>query len=316
MNGTIEAAGLRQRHLRLIILALALLSGTITLIALGQLVAAGLALLVGALLVEIERRNARTIALARRIIAGQAMEKIEVSQGEWGELCRAINRLVQEQRLNERLRSATPIALPDDGVRALIDGKLPSSGEARTVAILLVGCRGGARRLEPRSRRATLVAWQSLANTAHTLALHHGALLQPCGDSIMLVFGAFTERPAEVTLRAALDAAQALRDTWREGGPGGQNLAISITSGPAVVATLPGIGCYILGAPVEQALQIERLALASSYYQVLCGESAYYTLRRAENLTWRPTEFRIQTNDGGPQVVYGLNTALPAPVPQ
>jgi hypothetical protein len=309
MKGILGEPHLRARYGRFILLGIALVIGSIGLIAVGQPLAALLVVIVGVLLADIEHRNARTRALAQHIVTGESLEKLEVPAGAWGDLCRAINRLVQEQRLQARLRTIAPQTLPDDGVRAFIDGTLPSAGETRAVAVLMLSCSSGPRRLESRGRHSALAAWQLLADATQRVAYQHNAMLQPCGDAIMLVFGAFAERPLELTLRDALDAAESLREWWRESDSTlGKLLAISVTSGPALVTTLPGLGCCVLGSPVEQAIQIERLALTSPYYRLLCDESSYYTLRRDSDNTWRPTEFRIQSGEGRAQVVYGLNS--------
>ncbi|MBC8163763.1 MAG: hypothetical protein H7Z42_21355, partial [Roseiflexaceae bacterium] len=229
-----------------------------------------------------------------RLAAGQTLEKLEVLQGGWGDLCRAINGLVQEQREQERLRIA-PTGLAADAQ--------PGAGTQRTVAILLIGCAS----ISPgygQTRRPSILAWQALANATRQIAQHHGALLQPCGDAIMLVFGTRGERPVDDSLLAAVAAAERLRSAWQRADNSGA-LAFSITSGSVTVTTLPGLGCCVLGTPVEQALHIERLALASPFYHTLCDEAAYYALRRQQLQHWQPTEFRIQSPEGRPQVVYG-----------
>ncbi len=186
-------------------------------------------------------------------------------------------------------------------MRALIEGTLPGAGKQRMVAILLVSCVG--QQPSRRGQHVSVSTWQALANATQSLARQHSALLQPCGDAIMLAFGAFTERPIELSLLAAVSAAEGLRTNWQSVGTA--PLAISVTSGSATVTTLPGLGYCVLGAPIEQAIQIERLALTSPYYRLLCDEGAYYALRQHGSSSWRPTEFRIQSVEGRPQVVYG-----------
>lgn len=295
---------LRQRQLRWII-ALSVTLTALGLMAFGQALASLLAVIVGALLLELEQRNQRARLLAQQLVAGQTLEKLEVPQGAWGELCRAINALVQEQRMQDRLRAASPASLPADGIRAMIEGGLPGGGTQRIVAILLIGGAATGLSQAGRDRRPSVQAWQALANASQAIAQRHGALLQPCGDAIMLVFGAFSEQPVDSSLLAAVAAAEGLRMAWR--GQATTPLAFSVTSGSVTVTTLPGLGCCVLGSAVEQALQIERLALASPFYRMLCDEAAYYALRRHASQTWRPTEFRIQSSAGRPQIVYGAH---------
>lgn len=275
------------------------------LLALGQVLAAALAVIVGGLLLEIEQRNARTRMLAQRLVVGHGVEKIEVPRGAWGELCRAINTLVQEQRQQEQLRFVAPQPLPEDTLRALLDAAPPGTGTQRVVAVLLVSCIG----VQPAraNQRHTLNDWQALAQASQSLAQQHGALLQPCGDAIMLALGALHPCPIDVALASAVAAAQQLRTNWHTDSRR-VPLAISITSGVVTVTTLPGLGCCIIGEPVEQAIQIKRLALAAPSYSMLCDESAYFALRRRE-ATWRPTEFRVASSTGHTQVVYGALAA-------
>src|SRR5919204_267558 len=84
---------------------------------------------------------------------------------------------------------------------------------------------------EDRGRRAALVAWQALAHAAQEEAQRHGALFQPCGDAVMLAFGAFEEQPAGESLRAALAVAESLQRGWRDGGiNAGGPLVLSLAS--------------------------------------------------------------------------------------
>lgn len=286
----------RQRQVQLAAIYTSVLIATVVLLVFGQLLAALLVVIVGALVLEIERRNRRARALAQQLVAGQALEKLEVPTGAWGELCRAINTVVQERRVQEHSRTTFRLASDRTGQVA---------NDQRTVAVLLVSCvPNHTRTADPES---SVMIWRALASATERLAQAHGALLQPCGDAIMLVFGAHGDRPIEDSLLAAEVAAESLSKTWRikQRGP----LAMSMSSGIGVVASLPGLGCCVLGAPVEQAVQIERLALASPYYRLLCDESAYYALRHHGTTTWRPTEFRIRSGDGRAQVVYGSSVA-------
>lgn len=305
MKVPLAAEWLRQRHGRFITISLSVLAASTMLVALNQVLAALLVVVVGALVLELEQRNARARALAERLVAGQVLEKLEVPRGAWGELCRAINTIVQEQRTQDRLHAAAPHMLADDSVRTLIDGSSAGVGTQRTVAILLVSCMGNP--AQATRHRPSVSAWQALAHAAQSVARQHGALLQPCGDAIMLVFGAFTERPLPASLLAALGSSNAVRAAWQHTGTA---LAMSVTTGNVMITTLPGLGCCVIGAPIEHAIQIERLAVASPYYQLLCDETAYYAMRHHYDSLLQPTEFRIQTDNGRPQIVYGVQKKL------
>jgi hypothetical protein len=282
-----------------VLLGAALLVAAGLLLWIGQAAGAALLPLLGLLLAGLARRDRRVRAMAQRIAAGRLHEKIEVRRGAWGELDHAVNGLLQEQRIERRLRAALPTPLPEAAVRALLDGELTGAGEPRMVAVLVVSCAVRAPLHHERGQRGALLAWQALANAAQDLARRHSALLQPCGDAVMLVFGAFTEQTVGESLGAAQAAADALRSDWR-GGP----LALSLAIGSTLAAALPGLGFCVVGAPVGEALQLQQLARESRHYGLVCGESVYHALRQAPGAAWRPTELRLPAQDRAAQVVY------------
>jgi class 3 adenylate cyclase len=281
------------------------LSGVALLIAaglllwLGQVAGAALLPMIGFLLLMLSRRDQRAREIARRIADGQFDQKLEVRHGAWGELDRAVNGLLQEQRIEDRLRAAQPAPLPKAAVLALLGGELPSEGERRMVAVLVASCATRAPLLHERGQRAALQAWQALAHTAHELARHHGALLQPCGDAVMLVFGAFVEQSIGESLQAAQAAAEQLRTDWH-----GSPLALSLTIGSSLAAALPGLGFYVVGAPIGEAIELQQVARASRHYGLVCGESVYHALRQAPGGPWQPTELRLPAQRQGSQVIY------------
>jgi class 3 adenylate cyclase len=272
---------------------------------LNQPAAAALVPLIGLLCVEIDRRDRRARALARSIVGGRLDEKIEVRRGEWGDLSHAVNTILQEQRVQRRLRSALPESLPHDAVAALLSGSLPTEGQTRLVAVMLVRHTRRAPEWDERGRRAGLVAWRALSHAAQEAAQEHSALLQLCGDSILLAFGAFDERPAADSLRAALSVAETLCRRWRASGiNAGGPLSLSLVSGHGLAAALPGLGYCVVGAPVEQALRLQQLALHSRRYGLLCSEEVYLAMRNRDSNGWRPTDLRISLPNRPPQVVY------------
>jgi class 3 adenylate cyclase len=284
----------------LALLGVVLLAGTGLLLWLGQVAGAVLLPLIGLLLLRLSRRDQRARTIARRIADGRLDQKLEVRHGAWGELDRAVNGLLQEQRIERRLRAAQPAPLPDSAVRALLGGELPSEGEPRMVAVLVASCTARAPLQHERGQRAALQAWQALAHTAHDLARQHGALLQPCGDAIMLVFGAFMEQPVGQSLRAAQAAAEQLRGGWRTSSP----LALSLAIGSSLAAALPGLGFCVVGAPIGEAIELQQVARASRHYGLVCGESVYHALRQAPGAAWQPTELRLPAQNRASQVIY------------
>lgn len=285
MYGLFEFVRARQRISVALLIGLAL--GMAALIAAGQPLAAGLLPVVAALLIEVQWRDRRARMLAHHLADDHA-EKVEVPAGAWGELAQAVNTLVQQQRVQERLQAAAPTPLPDTALRALLNGQSPASSTPRLITVLLASC-GGAHRAESRQQQRALHAWEALAQAAQHEAQQTGALLQPCGDALMLVFGAFAEHTATQSAAAALHAADTLSAIWRSnGGHGVTPLRLSVTAGTALVAMLPGLGCCVLGAPVEQALQIDQATQGQPARPLICGESAYYTVRTMRTGAWQP----------------------------
>jgi class 3 adenylate cyclase len=297
-----------SRRLRSVGFVVVLATAAVCLIWLGQIAAAALVPLIGLLCIAIERRNRRARVLAQMITSGRLVEKLEVQRGAWGELIRAVNGLLQEQRVQQRLRAALPAPLPLEAVQALLDGQLATSGRPRIAAVLLASHTTHRLSQEGHRRKAALVAWQALAQAAQEAAQHHGALLQPCGAAIMLTFGAFEEQPAGELLRAALAAAESLERTWRGGGiNAGGPLILSLASGPALTVALPGLGYCVLGTPVDQACQLQQLARSAQRYGLVCSESVYYALRHTAGTGWQPTEMRLPVSDQPSLVVYSLS---------
>ena len=270
----------------------------------GQLAASALIPLVALLAHAIERRDQRSQALARRIADRQDVEKIEVPSGAWGALARAVNGLLHERLLEQRLREALPAPLPIEAVHSLLGGDLLTQGQSRQVAVLLVGAPVRAPAWDQGVRRSGLVAWQALAHAAHDIAQGYGALLQPCGDAVMLVFGAFDDRTSSEALREALGAAEQLQRAWQATFVGAGPLALALASGYALAAALPGLGFCVVGAPVEQAVGLQQLALRARRSGLMCSEESYRSLRREQAAGWQPTDLRVSIANRPPQMVY------------
>jgi hypothetical protein len=270
----------------------------------GQLAAAVLLALILLLVRAIERRDQRAQALARLISNDQPSEKIEVPHGAWGELTRAVNGLLQERRVAERLRQALPAPLPLAAVHSLLGGDLLTAGESRAVAVLLVSAPTRAPAGEHGIRHGSLLAWQALARVAQEAAQRYDALLQPCGDAVMLVFGAFEEQPAYRSLRDALEAAALLQRGWLAHSEGGASLSLALASGYALAVALPGLGFCVVGTPVEQAVSLQQLAAHARRSGLMCSEEAYQSLRREHGSAWQPTDLRVSIANRPPQVVY------------
>src|SRR5689334_14179909 len=216
MDASTRAAGSSQHRIRFAALMILFVIAGIICILIGQFAALALLPPIALLLLALDRRDRRAQLLAARIADDGHVDKLEVPHGAWGDLARAVNGLLQERRVEQRLRVALPSPLPLEAVQSLLGGDLAAGGQSRPVAVLLVGAPVRAPAWEHGLRRGGLAAWQALALTAQQAAQQHGALLQPCGDAVMLVFGAFEDRPARESLRHALAAAALLQRTWRD----------------------------------------------------------------------------------------------------
>jgi class 3 adenylate cyclase len=303
MDVSTRATGSLQQHIRFAALIIMFTIAGILLFISGQFAALGLLPLIALLLMAVERRDRRAHELAARIADDRQFDKVEVPRGAWGDLARAVNGLLQERRVEQRLRAALPAPLPLEAVQSLLGGDLAAGGQSRPVAVLLVGAPVRAPAWEHGVRRGGLAAWQALARTAQQAAQQHGGLLQPCGDAVMLVFGAFEDRPARESLRHALAAAALLQRAWRDSEEHGA-LALALSSGHALAAALPGMGFCVVGAPVEQAVGLQQLAARVRRSGLLCSEEAYLALRRDHGASWQPTDLRVSIANRPPQVVY------------
>src|SRR3954468_9295474 len=303
MDASTKATGSLHHHIRFAAHIIIFLVAGILLTLAGQLVALAMLPLIALLLFAVDRRDRRALALAVRIADERRFDKLEVPHGPWGDLARAVNGLLQERRVERRRRAALPPPLPLEAVQSLLGGDLAAGGQSRPVVVLLVGAPVRAPAWEHGVRRGGLAAWQALALTAQQAAQQHGALLQPCGDAVMLVFGAFEDRPAHESLRRALAAAALLQRSWRDSDEIG-SLALGLATGHALAAALPGMGFCVVGAPVEQAVGLQQLAARARRSGLLCSEEAYHAFRRDDGAAWQPTDLRVSVANRPPQVVY------------
>ena len=303
MDASTSITGSFHHHIRFAALIIVFVLAGLLLFLAGQFVALALLPLIALLLLAVDRRDRRALALAVRIADERRFDKLEVPHGPWGDLARAVNGLLQERRVEQRLRAALPSPLPLEAVQSLLGGDLAAGGQSRPVAVLLVGAPVRAPAWEHGVRRGGLAAWQALALTAQQVAQQHGALLQPCGNAVMLVFGAFEDRPARESLRQALAAAALLQRTWRDGAETSA-LALALSAGHALAAALPGMGFCVVGAPIEQAVGLQQLAARARRSGLLCSEEAYHAFRRDDSAAWQPTDLRVSVANRPPQVVY------------
>jgi hypothetical protein len=273
--------GRTGRRARLILALAALLAAAAALstppLALLALAAAALTLLWDRLALERDLRD-----LTAAIVADDPEAKLEVTDGAWGELCHALNRLRQQRRAQQQIAPMLP-ALPAGRAARLADSGLPPEGLLCEVAVLAIGRPGGAG--DP------LAQLRESAFAALNQAQLHDALIARSGDRLLLIFGAMGQQSLAATLRAAQQAARAIAGGWgAEAAAARPRLALAAGAARAVI--LPGLGYSVLGPPLEQALALQRLA---SPAQLLCNEEAYLGLRRLGAVPPQPPAPRIPT---------------------
>lgn len=250
----------------LLLTALLIIAGPAALISPPLTVALLLAAL-GLLLGERAERERAMRRLAAALAKDGIEAKIEVAGGAWGELCHAINRLLQQRRGEQQLRRL--LAEPPAPLAARLAAMaLPPEGLACEVAVLALGPLPGHGDQAEQLREAALAAARQ--------AELHGALVSRAGDRLLLIFGGLGEAHPESALRAAQRAAYALHDGWA-GRPERLRPALSLAGGAARGLLLPGLGYCVVGPPVDQAL---ALLDAGRPAALICSESAYMSLRR------------------------------------
>ncbi len=224
----------------------------------------GLALMIGIAGLLWERY--RLIRALRNLIShlqrNDLDAKLEIGAGVWGEVCRAVNRLFQQRRIEHHLHHL----LPDQPAFRQIDPLAihpPASGWTRTVAVLAVGQLPISDPLDELRARMHLVR-DPAARQQAVIQWHDGHLL--------LIFGALI--PDSEPLRAALDAAMAISATAQSDGL--SIPAFALSSGQCRIAVVPILGLHLLGEPLsEAALFLKQTPPAT----LTCSDEAYLQLR-------------------------------------
>lgn len=271
-----------------------------------QPAAAVLTPLLGLLMAAILWRDTHARAITTLVSAGETLEKLEVPSGEWGDLTRAINGLLQERRRQQRLAQAMPLAIPDTALRSLLEDRSKPETDARLVVILLASTNELPFRDKPDVD--SFEAWRACVEIARDQAQQHGALVQPSGNALLLVFGAFGDAPREAVITAALNTAEAISQSWQPRSER-SHLRLGLVAGSALIAPLPGLGFCAMGTVIEQADQLERLAGNLPHFRLIADETAYYTLRLLGGPTWQVTGQHLAGPDGRQRPVFGLQQA-------
>lgn len=193
--------------------------------------------------------------------------KLEVVDGAWGELCHALNRLLQQRRAEQQLSLLLP-SLPAAGAVRIAEQRPPPDGTACELVVLAL------------ANQPAMPDPVAAMRDAAYLALHqaqlHEALIARWGEGMVLIFGALGQQGSAQALRSAYQAAQALSATWVAATPA-QRPRFTLAGGRGRVVILPGLGLTVLGPPIEQAVALQGLAPRAA---LVCNEDAYLGLRR------------------------------------
>lgn len=223
-----------------------------TLIWYGHYVTTVLVLTLAALFYRLKQLERKARSLAQRIRDRQA-SKIEVQEGVWGELSRAVNGLLQDQRISQHVQAIQPQPIPNNALQAMLNGSIELEKQKnRLVAVLVVG------NPQLNDKTPDLPAWQVLGQICYDAAQQNNALLQPCGNALLLAFGCFEDQSISQSLQALVESIEYINQQWQQAG-NQEQLSYNICQGPATTTLLPGLGYSLCGAPINEALGLWQL---------------------------------------------------------
>lgn len=195
-------------------------------------------------------------ALAERLDDLDTLSKLEVnSSHSAGVIDQALNRAIQRAREQSRHSSSQPT------LRVI-----PPAATADvpvTVAVLSIDLRRAESDLYTSAYAEYLAA---VADAATQATRQTWASLQAQGDgTLLLTFGVQPEQPVALSLRHALDVALTLASSFAD-------LRFGLSCGSARLCSLSGVGQTIVGAPLEDAVRLSRMAASWHEYNLLCTE--------------------------------------------
>lgn len=254
-----------------------------TLLWLNQPLAAVLVPLIMFLLMMQARWRGRVRTLAWQLMHYQSLQKFEVPRGEWGNLYRALNRVTQSRRIQQRVHTSLLPVFPDDAIEILLDEKNMGTSDVRSVVVLSI--RYTPNKQQREDLRDTFDQWREFMAFAQQRGQQYNALIQPCGDGYMLVFGAFQNQSMDALLATTIHVAEELRRQWsEEQADYGETLHMYLTSGPVLIATVSGIGCCVFGTPVQQVLSADHWIPCEGNTRLLCCADTYMLLQHKQRI--------------------------------
>jgi hypothetical protein len=238
---------------------------------------ASVMLLASAALVALvyERSTTRRtlVALAEQLQTNGPLSKVEVEASSVEALGHALNQAIQRSRLQ-----TVPPAIEQPSALA----------ETLPVAVLSIGLRQGVHAAYTAAHTERLT---EVALAARQASRPSDAILDAHGDgTLLLIFGSQYELPLALSMQRALDVALTLAARYPD-------LRFGLGCGQGRRCALPEIGPTIIGAPLEEAVRLYRMAASWQEYQLLCTEPvalmarSFHTQRTMLNLTYasKPT---------------------------
>jgi hypothetical protein len=242
------------------------------------------------------RARRRMAHLATQLRSVGTLDKLEVSADpSTAALDQALNAAIQRTREQAHSWQVSQETAPDvDEV----------DGVPRSVAVLALGLRDHD---QGSTAPETMAQLRRIADTVVNVAESRSALLQMQGSgTFALIFAAFSQEPAARSAKAALDAATELSTTHPD-------LHFGLSSGTGLPCRLPGTGYTVIGAPLEEAIRLHRLAASWHEYRLLCPEPVALLLR--PYASGARTTLQLTAPNAPPLPVYTLDlTAEELPV--
>jgi hypothetical protein len=209
--------------------------------------------------------------LAAHLSRGETLTKLEVGHGAWGTLCHAVNNLVQQQRLFQRSRDLLP-SLPEEMLNGLLEGEISTGQTTQRATVLLLGWRPS----QHATTREIAEDWKRFAQNAQQAAAPHGALVQRCGDHLLLVFGLGRNSTTTPGLRSALETIRTLSSTSQRR----MQLSMALSAGPLLAGAIDGLGYGVIGQPLTRAQHLLGRLDHYAAFNLLCDEESYVGLRQ------------------------------------
>lgn len=188
-------------------------------------------------------------SLAEQLDTTGPVSKLEVAGSGTHELGQALNRAIQRTRV-EALDLPQAPAAP------------PAVSHEISVAVLSVGLRAGGVTYSAAhsDRLAAIVRAARVATRSMDVTFDvHG------DGTVVLIFGGNSVQPMRQSLHEALDVSRSLARRFKDA-------RFGLSCGKARACTLSETGPTFIGAPVEDAVRLARMAIAWHEYHLLCAE--------------------------------------------